>query len=89
MFGARCWPAGDSPAPFMPNLSFKSYSRDGAEGQGEGAQPIQPIQPEEENQQTPNGYVLGNLRWLRHMPWDIGTEKCAESSKCWDVSGAP
>ena len=57
MVDARCWPAGDSPAPFMPNLSFKSYSKDSAEGQGDGAQqPIQP-QPEETAKQTNNGWV--------------------------------
>jgi hypothetical protein len=35
--------AGDSPAPFMPQLSFKSYSKDGADGLGDGVQ----TQPEE------------------------------------------
>lgn len=54
MVDAHCWPAGDSAAPFMPNLSFKSYSKDSAEGQGDGAQPIQP-QPEEATKQQNNG----------------------------------
>lgn len=37
---------GDSPAPFMPQLSFKSYSKDGgAEGLGEAAH----AQPEKKN----------------------------------------
>jgi hypothetical protein len=49
----------------MPNLSFKSYSRDGAEGQGDGAQPIQP-QPEETTKQQNNGWVgvLGLSCWF-------------------------
>lgn len=64
MVDARCWPAGDSPAPFMPNLSFKSYSKDGSEAQGDSAQPIQP-QPEEPAKQTNNGWagVLGLSCW--------------------------
>jgi hypothetical protein len=38
----RWWLTGDSPAPFMPQLSFKSYSKDGADGLGDGAQQTQP-----------------------------------------------
>jgi hypothetical protein len=55
---------GDSPAPFMPNLSFKSYSKDSAEGQGDGAQqPIQP-QPEEATPQKQSGGIPNVVKLL-------------------------